>query len=135
VWIIPAYIVALIIWVFGWQIMLHGAHEMDRKFKHFYADMAEGRESERPESKESTPKDYWPMVIGKAWFWGQVTMTVFFLILSIIILVLSKGPNKPALEGDVIHVSGKNLETIINLMAKTHKNVMDKGFDANPQSR
>jgi hypothetical protein len=118
------YLLALIVWICGWQIPLHAAHQTDRDFKHYYADKAQGipgvvhPQPETAENPWTNLRILFPKAARQPWMWGQVLMTTVFFILSIMVLWKSDGGTKPETSGDVLRVSGKNLEITLNKLAQ-----------------
>ena len=131
-----AYLVAWGIWIVGWGIPLHAAHEKNRLWKHFYAGLAAASQMPTDDTykqdelriKDQTKRSLslwadlqhdWKMARPQSWFWGQLLITGLLFAFSLIIIIYSHDRvDDSTPKTDVLHISGKNLERAMDKLAK-----------------
>ena len=124
------YLMGFVVWVFGWQVPLHSALDLDKKRRRHFELMALGEAPgdypERPEESSSPFVTLWGwLVFGskrafrQPRFWGQVLMTGILLVLSLVILRGAGAPMRIERGEDriSISVSGDNVEPIVTKLA------------------
>ena len=80
VWVSRAYVTVALVWLFLWQLPLHGANAQDKDWKHYYAKRAEGLDANQPAHSSRFRQ------IVKPWTWCQTLITALFLTLSYVLL-------------------------------------------------
>lgn len=128
------YLCVLAVYLLFWQIPLHRGFLLDKMWKHYYMHKAEGRS---PEKSEPDPFDRAPTYGDRlkqmftrspensvlwAWAWGQVFMTLIFLLVSFFILIVVNVQRERQAADDRIsisgQISGENLHRLVDKLAK-----------------
>jgi hypothetical protein len=115
------------VWTCFWQAPLHTAFDVDKKWKHYYAGQAEGRDTPPRPAQDDGDKSNWERFIkpisgaaSRPWFWGQVLMTAVFLLLSFLVIDSAQNTSKmpqPKTTQDQLSVSGENVRFILDKMS------------------